>query len=621
MSTQKTILILSLIILITSICGTAFAGQIIHVDVNASPDGNGPRWDDAYTSLQPALSAASNGDEIWVAKGRYRPTTNTDRTISFVMKQGVGIYGGFAGTETSRDQRNWGANQTILSGDIGVQGDNSDNSYHVVVGVSGATLDGFIITGGVANGTRDGSSPYLEDKGGGMYNYEASPTVTNCTFSGNSANYGGGVDTGESSILTIANCIFSGNSANYGGGVNTGEGSILTIANCILSGNSASGGGGGMSYSGTQTYSYANVTNCIFINNSADGPFIGRGGGMFSPGPEGYAHADVTNCIFSGNWAFRDGGGIYNNGSLVITNCTFSSNSANSYGGGISGRSGVSDISNCILYNDTASSGGNEIALLCSPAGSPRADVNYSDIKGGQAGVYVDPCYGPYYILNWGPGNIDKDPCFVDANGLDDAIGTLDDNLRLLSGSLCIDAGDNNSVPPDYADLDGDGNTTEQTSLDLDGFDRFIDGDRNDSNIVDMGAYEFRCCLATNPNPVNNATGIPRTGTILSWTAGVGATGHDVYLDTVTPPVTKVSANQPGTTYAIPGTLLNKTKYYWRIDEKDICGTTTGTVWSFTTLCTGDFTGDGWVKSGDITALVSYWNNNKDGFGKAPCMP
>jgi hypothetical protein len=224
-----------------------------------------------------------------------------------------------------------------------------------------------------------------------------------------------------------------------------------------------------------------------------------------------------------------------------------------------------------------------------------------------------------YHTVPPGTGNINADPCFVDANGPDGIAGTEDDNLSLLSNSPCIDAGDNNSVPPDYADLDGDGDTTEPTPLDLDYRPRFMDGDCNDSNIVDMGAYEFRSGgLATNPNPVNNATGIPRTGTILSWTAGVGATGHDVYLDTVNPPVIKVSNNQPGITYAIPGTLANKTKYYWRIDEKDICGTTTGTVWNFTSLCKGDFTADGFVKIGDIQALVSYWNNNKDGFGKAP---
>jgi hypothetical protein len=107
--------------------------------------------------------------------------------------------------------------------------------------------------------------------------------------------------------------------------------------------------------------------------------------------------------------------------------------------------------------------------------------------------------------LYWGPGNIDADPCFVEP-GYWDANGTpgdanddfwVDGNYRLLSNSPCIDAGDNNSVPPDYADLDGDDDTNEPTPFDLDGFPRFIDElcttdtGKGTPPIVDMGAYEF----------------------------------------------------------------------------------------------------------------------------------
>ena len=78
-----------------------------------------------------------------------------------------------------------------MSGDIGVLGNNSDNSFHVVTAsaVSAATvLDGFTITGGNANG------PYPWYYGGGMYNYNnSSPTLADITFSGNAASYGGGM--------------------------------------------------------------------------------------------------------------------------------------------------------------------------------------------------------------------------------------------------------------------------------------------------------------------------------------------------------------------------------------------------------------------------------------------
>jgi predicted outer membrane repeat protein len=214
----------------------------------------------------------------------------------------------------------------------------------------------------------------------------------------------------------------------------------------------------------------------------------------------------MTNCTFIGNSAY-EGGGICGDGDLTLTNCTFTGNSADRNGGGICGDADLA-LTNCIVWGNTASKNGNEIALvalLYSPP-MPTIDVNYCDVKGGQSDVYVEPnC-----ILNWGPGNIDADPCFVKPGHWGDVHDPnipvepndpnaiwIDGNYRLLSGSPCIDAGDNSSVPADYADLDGDGNAIEPTPLDLDGFERFIDdlciADTGNGTppIVDMGAYEF----------------------------------------------------------------------------------------------------------------------------------
>ncbi|MDD2550927.1 MAG: right-handed parallel beta-helix repeat-containing protein, partial [Bacteroidales bacterium] len=94
-----------------------YSQTIVYVNQSASGSDNGTSWVDAYTSLQNALTSASVGDELWVAAGTYKPTGTTDRNVSFVLLQDLGLYGGFNGTETSREERDWRANATILSGD------------------------------------------------------------------------------------------------------------------------------------------------------------------------------------------------------------------------------------------------------------------------------------------------------------------------------------------------------------------------------------------------------------------------------------------------------------------------------------------------------------------------
>ena len=125
----------------------AQAATIVRVKPGGSTStGCGSSWSNAC-ELQTALASASAGDEIWVAAGTYYPGTNREDTFQLIS--GVALYGGFAGTETAREQRDWGTNLTVLSGDIGVPDDSSDNSYSVVTGSgvdTSAILDGFTIT-------------------------------------------------------------------------------------------------------------------------------------------------------------------------------------------------------------------------------------------------------------------------------------------------------------------------------------------------------------------------------------------------------------------------------------------------------------------------------------------
>src|SRR6056297_893165 len=145
------------------------AQSIIYVDVSASGNNDGTTWSDAYNDMQDALTNASMGDTIWVAQGTYLPTATADRTIYFEIPDGVSVYGGFAGSEIQKDQRDWEDNATILSGDIGTVDDSTDNSYHVVWfdHVTAQTvLDGFTITRG--NASDKGFDPHSD--GGGIYN-------------------------------------------------------------------------------------------------------------------------------------------------------------------------------------------------------------------------------------------------------------------------------------------------------------------------------------------------------------------------------------------------------------------------------------------------------------------
>ncbi|GAF98537.1 unnamed protein product, partial [marine sediment metagenome] len=276
-----------------------------------------------------------------------------DRLATFQLLNGVALRGGYAGCGADDpDERDIAAYETILSGDLfGDDGpdfeNNIENSYHVVTG-SGtdetAIIDGFTITAGNADGV---SCPH--NLGAGMHNDLGSPTVTNCTFSGNVAGHGGGMYNSYNSSPTVSNCTFSGNSAGTGGGMcNCGS---PTVTNCTFSGNSAYYYGGGM-YNCLD--SSPTVINCTFSGNLA-----GYGGGM-----NNLSSSTVINCTFSGNLAGY-GGGMHNDtGSLTVINCTFSGNLAN-YGGGIRNNA-TSDltITNCILWGNIDETGTGQSAQI-----------------------------------------------------------------------------------------------------------------------------------------------------------------------------------------------------------------------------------------------------------------
>jgi hypothetical protein len=284
------------------LCASEAHAAVWFVTQAGSGDRSGSDWDNACGEAQlPAkIQSAATGDELWVAKGVYRPSTTGNTSAYFALKTGVALYGGFGGTETDRSERNVGSNPAILTGDLAnddeakvdgvtVSADwiRGNNSRCVVVGsgVDGsAILDGFTITAG--NNLANGAPAH----GGGMYVLYGSPKVRDCTFAGNNAASKGGGVFNESANPSLTNCSFRGNRAGEGGGIgNEGSGNF-TISGCAFSGN-CSGSGGGI----FNTSSYPRVINCTFSENSA---FI-VGGGIYNYDSD----PSVVNCTFFGNTA------------------------------------------------------------------------------------------------------------------------------------------------------------------------------------------------------------------------------------------------------------------------------------------------------------------------------
>jgi hypothetical protein len=287
--------IIIIILIFNSIFFTDVFGTTYYVDGTKENDsGNGLSWTNAKMTLQAALDLATTNDLIYVAKGTYKPTSaydlvNTPRNYHFRMKPGVEIYGGFAGSESTSfnlSERDLVLNETILSGDIGIEDDISDNCYHVFfhpygLGLTNSSkLDGFTISGGNANGSYD-----YEIFGGGVYNDFNSPTIRNCKITTNYAEAsGGGVCGIEDSSPVLINCSITNNNAEYSGG--------------------------GFYYSTSSSSITAVLTNCLITDNYAD-----YGGGIYN---DFYSSPLLINCTIAGNNAVI-GGGVYNNSSSSPT--------------------------------------------------------------------------------------------------------------------------------------------------------------------------------------------------------------------------------------------------------------------------------------------------------------
>lgn len=401
-------ILLAFLLLASAFSSAVFAEALVRY---VTPSGNGARngidWSNALgeAELHDALAAVDAGGntahEFRIAQGIYRPSPEMNRSRTFLLKKNVALYGGFAGNETDRDQRDWKRHVTILTGDLAgddlcieggitvsadcIHGTNSNAVVTVVTGADATTiLDGFVVTGGNASVS-----------GGGCTSAQGSPVIRNCAFVGNAANnFGGGMytDTGSPVIET---CLFFGNRAgDYGGGFYTHSGKPV-LSGCLFSDNAADKRGGGAytssgqpllaycTFSGNTTASSSGQGGAFF--NESGSPLLkdctlrnnlsARGGGAASSG--GNFSVESSHFMANASPGSSSVGGAFflAKGTLDAVNTTFTGNRASSAGGAVYEQNGTLRLRHCTLVENIAGNGGGLYIRERRNSGTPFSGV------------------------------------------------------------------------------------------------------------------------------------------------------------------------------------------------------------------------------------------------------
>ncbi len=425
--------LLSVCLILTS----AIAGQaaVFYAAANGSDSADGTSWSTAFKNINTAITAAADGDTVWVSNGVYL----LDAEIT--VDKAINLFG------------NPGDTAVVLDGQETVRCFNVTAADHVI--------SNFFITGGVA------------ENGGGMRQIAAG-TVTDCVFSNNSAsNYGGGLYV---NIIgsTVKNCRFIvNNSDNQGGAINS-RNNNLTITNCYFESNEAE-------VSGSAIYSYYQtlIYNSEFTRNKTRETGGNKGGTVFFNQGESICQ----NCVFYENESAQDGGGIYAHDAAAVINCLIYNNTA-TRGGGILARSAKNRFINCTVVNNIGTktthprSGGiytfdgDSYAFT-----SINCIVYYNVTAGGVPDDYSNNVNSGAEILNncttavFDPavyprcnGNLTDEPQFT---------ALENNNYRLADNSPCVNTGVNLAEMKNMTDLEG-----------FPRLDRF-------TGIVDIGCYEY----------------------------------------------------------------------------------------------------------------------------------
>lgn len=563
-------------------CPAVFAQNYV-TEAGGVTTKDGSSWATAYGSnqLQTAINEAAVGQQVWVAKGTYKPTENlsttgflddgttpvTARDQAFILKAGVLIYGGFAGNEVagfSLTNRNFVANKTILSGDLNNDNVASDGDYYHVVAnksdVSGALLDGFTIQHGYASSTGKilVAGGYIESNRGGAIAISGAATAVifkNLVITNNFSNAsGGGVYLRKGTSMLILATVFTNNisdntSNTSGGGImNFGD---LTVTNSLFKENVAKNGGA--------IYNYNNliVSKTKFHANSTS---VGSGGAIYVYGIKSVnSNTLISNSVFYDNLSAGTGGAIFHNSpdggvpyaiTSTVINSTFYKNKAVSTSGG-GYNFNYYDQVYINLYNNIFHE--NAISYVKATqtgiTNNPHSDYRDEARKATQiltnnllqsAKTTTDKRTSTNNILLSDPA----EPLFSSVNENDANF------LYLVAGSFAIDKG-KNSFYSEAGDISTDTNLAGKSRL--------------EGTIIDLGPYEY---LALLPVTIHSfKANLVNGRSQLTWKVGAekNVNRYEVYRskDGVKfDKVVSVKASQSTTYQAVDASPTSGTNYY-----------------------------------------------------------